>query len=93
MPIIDPLFYLILTLLGLVLLYALFLAIRNEVVFHARAKAIDLLPNFPSKYADYLCDKIVFEDQHDQIWNFRKWTFKQFYPEMWESQNARVVFN
>lgn len=54
----------------LAILFCFVMLARNEIVFWCRNKCIDL--DFESFKAG--------ASYHQMIWDFRKWTFKQFYP-------------
>lgn len=62
----------------LALAFCFLMLARNDLVYQVRAKAIDII-------WDSKLDESVFDDgpTYDaMMWDFRKWTFKQFYPEL-----------
>lgn len=50
---------------------------RNELVFHARERALDLVNDIELETV-YRAGP----DYDEMLWDFRKWTFGQFYPEL-----------
>lgn len=68
---------------GLVLFCAAFMLFRNELVYRVRQTAIQVIDENDLSY------KILNDPSYNEmVFQFKKWTFKQFYPELVQCQNG-----
>lgn len=77
--------------LGLSIVFLLLIGYRNHMTLNIRLKAIDVIythgaPNILRMFFNNSNYRIM-------MFDFRKWTFKQFYPELWEYENEKIKTN
>lgn len=71
----------------IIILLAILLEIRNEIVYYARGRASDYVFSQPNWKE--LQPALQNASYSMMIIDLRKWTFKQFYPTLWRSMQKQ----
>lgn len=69
----------VLALGAVVVVLCFFMLIRNEIVFNVQGKAIAYIFKQDNwQELQYMYDSVSYDKM---LWQFNKWTYKQFYPD------------
>lgn len=75
----NEIFEIYLALCGVLIAIASLFLIRNQIIYKIRIRAIDYV--FDSSNCENLRPRLNNPDYEQMMYQWNKWTFKQFYPD------------